>query len=351
MIFSESEEVKINCTPNQPIPGAWSQDGQVTREQPIRDSQERRKGVANTVLKNQSSVSKDTHISESEKENSVSSGRSLSQCKKSPEKKVYKRAVGKDNKTTNVTLYENSGLNKSTGAKSNVPVTVKNSDENEKKPVTRRDSSGKRKQTGSTDTCTNRSSKRRKSLPANLSNVHADRVEGDMVRQDDKTTSDRVKQGMVRQDDKTTSDRVKQGTVREDDKTTSDRVKQGTVREDDKTTSDKVKQEKNVKPKGVKTRLRRSTDGNMVKADINERAKSINEAGIVEDVVNKTLGVKVAKKIGDEKKGSQCRKTPVSKTLKQNWEAPKASGRRNSIGQLEKKGNVVVILKLMFSSL
>ena len=311
MIFSESEEVKINCTPNQPIPGAWSQDGQVTREQPIRDSQERRKGGANTVLKNQSSVSKDTHISESEKENSVSSGRSLSQCKKSPEKKVYKRAVGKDNKTTNVTLDENSGLNKSTGAKSNVPVTVKNSDENEKKPVTRRDSSGKRKQIGSTDTCTNRSSKRRKSLPANLSNVHADRVEGDMVR--------------------------------EDDKTTSDRVKQGTVREDDKTTSDKVKQGKNVKPKGVKTRLRRSTDGNMVKADINERAKSINEAGIVEDVVNKTLGVKVAKKIGDEKKGSQCRKTPVSKTLKQNWEAPKASGRRNSIGQLEKKGNVVVI--------
>ena len=303
MIFSESEEVKINCTPNQPIPGAWSQDGQVTREQPIRDSQERRKGGANTVLKNQSSVSKDTHISESEKENSVSSGRSLSQCKKSPEKKVYKRAVGKDNKTTNVTLDENSGLNKSTGAKSNVPVTVKNSDENEKKPVTRRDSSGKRKQTGSTDTCTNRSSKRRKSLPANLSNVHADRVEGDMVREDDKTTSDKVKQG------------------------------------------------KNVKPKGVKTRLRRSTDGNMVKADINERAKSINEAGIVEDVVNKTLGVKVAKKIGDEKKGSQCRKTPVSKTLKQNWEAPKASGRRNSIGQLEKKGNVVVILKLMFSSL
>ena len=335
MIFSESEEVKINCTPNQPIPGAWSQDGQVTREQPIRDSQERRKGGANTVLKNQSSVSKDTHISESEKENSVSSERSLSQCKKSPEKKVYKRAVGKDNKTTNVTLDENSGLNKSTGAKSNVPVTVKNSNENEKKPVTRRDSSGKRKQTGSTDTCTNRSSKRRKSLPANLSNVHADRVEGDMVRQDDKTTSDRVKQG----------------TVREDDKTTSDRVKQGTVREDDKTTSDKVKQEKNVKPKVVKTRLRRSTDGNMVKADINERAKSINEAGIVEDVVNKTLGVKVAKKIGDEKKGSQCRKTPVSKTLKQNWEAPKASGRRNSIGQLEKKGNVVVILKFMFSSL
>ena len=314
MIFSESEEVKINCTPNQPIPGAWSQDGQVTREQPIRDSQERRKGGANTVLKNQSSVSKDTHISESEKENSVSSGRSLSQCKKSPEKKVYKRAVGKDNKTTNVT-----GLNKSTGAKSNVPVTVKNSDENEKKPVTRRDSSGKRKQTGSADTCTNRSSKRRKSLPANLSNVHADRVEGDMVRQDDKTTSDKVKQG--------------------------------TVREDDKTTSNKVKQGKNVKPKGVKTRLRRSTDGNMVKADINERAKSINEAGIVEDVVNKTLGVKVAKKIGDEKKGSQCRKTPVSKTLKQNGEAPKASGRRNSIGQLEKKGNVVVILKLMFSSL
>ena len=319
MIFSESEEVKINCTPNQPIPGAWSQDGQVTREQPIRDSQERRKGGANTVLKNQSSVSKDTHISESEKENSVSSGRSLSQCKKSPEKKVYKRAVGKDNKTTNVTLDENSGLNKSTDAKYNVPFTVKNSDENEKKPVTRRDSSGKRKQTGSTDTCTNRSSKRRKSLSANLSNVHADIVEGD--------------------------------TVREDDKTTSDRVKQGTVREDDKTTSDKVKQGKNVKPKGVKTRLRRSTDGNMVKADINERAKSINEAGIVEDVVNKTLGVKVAKKIGDEKKGSQCRKTPVSKTLKQNWEAPKASGRRNSIGQLEKKGNVVVILKLMFSSL